>query len=243
MATLLMLGNSSNYFLYVRNKSTNILHNIIYKADATTSKLSHLYQNIKDLVFIYDKNIELKQHNSLLKYEIQRLRALEFENRELKKQVNLVENGDFKYVSARVITNVIGPYNYYATILAGEQNGLKEGQVVINNQGLVGKIIQVFDKTASVLLVTDLNSKVPIVTSKFLEKAIISGSNENKLRLLYLNDTKKVEIGEVVVTNDNGEFFPTGIPVATIESISENYISAKPVVDITKLDYVKILVK
>jgi rod shape-determining protein MreC len=243
MATLLLLGNSSNYFLYVRNKATNIIHNVIYKADLTTSKLSNLYQNIKDLALIYDKNIELKQHNSILKYEIQRLNALEYENRQLKKQVNLVETGDFKYISARVITNVIGPYNYYATILAGKKDGLKEGQVVINNQGLVGKIIEVYDKTASVILVTDLNSKVPIITSNFLEKAIISGSNENKLRLLYLNDNKKLEIGEIVVTNDNGDFFPTGIPVATIESISENYILAKPVVDITKLDYVKILIK
>jgi rod shape-determining protein MreC len=205
--------------------------------------MSHIYQNIKDLIFIYDKNIELRQHNSLLQYEIQRLRALEFENRQLKNQANLVENGDFKYISARVVTNVVGPYNYYATILAGVNDGLKEGQVVINNQGLVGKIIQVYDKTASVLLVTDLNSKIPVITSNFLEKAIISGSNENKLKLLYLTDNKKISIGEIVVTNDNGGFFPTGIPVATIESIAESYILAKPLVDITKLDYVKILIK
>lgn len=243
MFLLLISGNSVGYITYIRDKAANFINKATYEIYIIESSLSNLYKNSKNLLFIYDENISLKQNNLLLKYEIQRLKSLEFENKQLKKQVNLAPYQDFGYVSARVMTNVIGPYNYSAMITAGSRDGLKEGNAVINHEGLVGKIIAVYEKTASVLLITDLNSKISVMTSNFLEKTIISGGNKNKLQLLYLNDYKKVSIGEMLVTNNNGGLFPEGIPTAIIESIKDNEIIAKPMVDMSQLDYVRILVK
>ena len=179
MILLLFFGNSSGYFIYLRDRSTNLLHNFIYRIDLASDKSSRIFSNITNIANISDQNISLKQQISLLKYKIQSLESLEIENKQLKKIVNLVNDTDLKYVSARIITNIGGPYNYSATISAGADNGIKIGQIVINNHGLVGKITHVYDKTSSILLVSDMNFKIPVITANSFEKAIISGNNKS----------------------------------------------------------------
>jgi rod shape-determining protein MreC len=241
LSWILFFGKSVNYISYLRIKATNLCDPVIINVSKGVDECFNLYTVAKNLLYLYEQNIQLKQQISLLEYQIQNQKSLEIENRQLKKQIHLVNQKDVRYISAKIITNLIGPYNYHATILAGEQDGIKKGQIVINNKGFVGKIIQVNQKTSSVLLVTDINSRVPIITTHFLEKGIISGSNQNNLRLLYLADTKNISIGEIVYATYDENIFPTGIPVASISSITKNSVLATPTVDITKLDYVMVL--
>lgn len=197
--------------------------------------------SINEMVFVYEENKELRQENDRLSRIQGMAEKLEIENRRLKELLRFAPDATVSYVSARIVTSTSGPYARTAIIGSGEKNrDIKKGSVVVNQDGLVGRVAEVGDNSSRIMLITDINSRIPVVTSVSGEKGILSGNNTETLLLEHLPIDTKVHAGEKLVTAGDGNFFPPGIPVGVVQSVTSKDITVKPYVSWSRLEYVSV---
>jgi rod shape-determining protein MreC len=92
-----------------------------------------------------------------------------------------------------------------------------------------------------VLLLTDLNSRVPVVLEQSRLRAVLEGDNTDVLRLSFLTDLDEIEIGDRVMTSGHGGIFPAGIPVGAVAAIEGDNVWVAPLVAFGKLEFVRVL--
>lgn len=195
--------------------------------------------------FIYLR--DLARENIELQLEVARLRSLQSdiyliqsENKELKKLLSVIEEEQYNYVSAKLLSVSLNPFSKTALVSAGARHGVAVDQIVTNGEELVGRIIQVSDNYSKIILVNDVNSRIPITTTSSKEKGIMSGYG-NGSKILYLPKNHLVQKGEKVITSGYGNIYPYGITVGYVNKANSENVLVKPTVDLSKTKFVSIL--
>lgn len=191
-----------------------------------------------NLANIYTQNAALREANSRLMQWQNVAIQLEAENIALRELLHYTNEEQLRFTTAKVISDRGGPFTRTALINAGANFGITEGQPVINGQGLVGRIIESGERSARILLLTDINSRMPVITADSRERAIAAGDNTEELTLLYLPDDSQTVIGEKLVTSGDGSTVPAGLPVGEIISIDGGIAKVRPYASWYRLDYV-----
>lgn len=195
--------------------------------------------------FIYLR--DLARENIELQLEMARLRSLQSdiyliqsENRELKQLLSVIEEEQYSYVSAKLLSVSLNPFSKTALLSAGAKHGVAIDQIVTNSEGLVGRVIQVSNNYSKIILVNDVNSRIPITTTSSKEKGIMSGYG-NGSKILYLPKNHLVQKGEKVITSGYGNIYPYGITVGYVNKANSENVLVKPIVDLSKTKFVSIL--
>jgi rod shape-determining protein MreC len=176
-----------------------------------------LAQGAKQWVAVYRRNEKLLRENRRLLAWRQAALNLSTENAELRGLLKLVPEHALSYVSARVIADSGGAYAQSLLIDAGSAEGVKRGEAVLGEGGLVGRIAEVGRHVAQVLLISDLNSRVPVfVEGKESLRAILAGDNSPRPQLRFFPAKAPIERGERVVTSGVGGLFPPNLPVGIV---------------------------
>lgn len=192
-------------------------------------------------LFVHEKNAELELENTKLFNKLINLSGVVYENERLKRLLNYIEKKDYKYISAKVVGSTSGPFYDSVIINVGESDNVKKGQAVVNEEGLVGRILEVGVKSSRILLVTDINSNIPIIGSQFGERSIMSGSNNELPRLMHLPEESKSAEGEIVVTSGDGDMYPPGLQVGTIHIDSNGVKHVQPFAKRYQLEHLSII--
>lgn len=182
-------------------------------------------------VMLRNQNVQLLQWQALAK-------EMEAENKSLRSLLNVIPAQKRNYITARVVSDLGGPYVHAALINGGKSHGIRKDQAVINEDGLVGRVVEAGETSARVLLLSDINSRVPVLAEKSREKSILSGNNDGLPTLSYLAADSKVALGERIVTSGDGGIFPSGVPVGVVTGIEKGAVQVQPFVDTTKIEYV-----
>ncbi len=112
---------------------------------------------------------------------------------------------------------------------------------MVSDEALVGRIAGVAQRSARVLLLTDLNSRIPVFVGPSRTRAILAGDNTAKPKLVYLAPDAVVSPGNLIVTSGHGGVFPAGIPVGIVKSVAESEIRAEPYVDRERLEFLRVI--
>jgi rod shape-determining protein MreC len=191
---------------------------------------------------------EIRQKNESLRQDKERLlqwqmvaRKLEAENKALRAQLNYVPGPQASYVSARVIADTGGAFAHSLLLNIGAQPGVSKGQAVVTGDGLVGRITGVGDRSTRVLLITDLNSRIPVLIEATRTRGILAGNNTDRPRFIHLPPGATVSPGDRIVTSGHGGAFPVGLPVGLVDAINDGGISVQPFVPRDRLEYVRVL--
>ncbi len=168
-------------------------------------------------------------------------RRLEAENNSLRDILNFVPGPQASFVTARVIADSGNAFAHSLLLNAGERDGVSKGQAVITGDGLVGRINSVGARSARLLLITDLNSRIPVVVESTRTRAILAGDNNYRPRLIHLPPGAAVSPGDRVVTSGHGGAFPPGLPVGAVASVSDAAIVVQPFAGRDRLEYVRIV--
>ena len=120
----------------------------------------------------------------------------------------------------------------------GKLDGIATGQAVIGADGLVGRVVEAGQGSARVLMLTDINSRVPVISESSREKSIAAGNNSETLSLDYVATGSEMKVGERLLTSGDGGVFPPGIPVGIISSIQNGNVLVEPVTDWSRLEYI-----
>jgi len=127
------------------------------------------------------------------------------------------------------------------TVHAGSENGVERGQAAVAGEGLVGRVSEVGSRTARVLLVTDLNSRVPVIVQGSQQRALLTGDNSERPCLRYLDAGAGIEVGDRVVTSGQGGVFPPGLPVGIVASLDGEAPRVELYVELSRLEYLRIV--
>jgi len=241
------------YSLYLYNKPANNHYHYISKtainitAPATESfanffyGISHSLSFLTDFINLREENIKLKEKNIFLEYQLKLFQHLSSENNELKKLLNFVGGEENHKFSTRIISTSNNNIADSFIITAGEKQGVVKGQIIVNNEGIVGRIIDVGTNASRGLLITDINSRIPVVTTTGRVKAIVAGNNTKKLDLLYITDQNLIKESDFVITSSDGNLLPYNLPVGIIRKDEAGKFFVEPFINITNLEYVSIL--
>ncbi len=189
----------------------------------------------------------LRDDNARLRDENERLRrwqsialTLDSENQRLKAALRWIPDPEASYVTARVVADAGGVYAKAVLLSVGPNHGLRKGQIALDERGLVGRITEVGTRTARVLLITDLNSRVPVILETSRSHAILAGTNGPWPRLLYWSEGTTPKEGERVVTSAEANAFPANLPVGTIRYNANGVPEVEPDAQLRSLDIVRI---
>jgi rod shape-determining protein MreC len=195
----------------------------------------------RGLAGIYQENRRLTEDNERLLQWQQVALKLTTENRQLQGLLKVVPDRAVSYVTARVIANSGGAYVRTVMINAGTDGGLARGQATITGDGLVGRLTEVGSRAARVLLITDLNSRIPVRLEGSHTSAVLAGDNSERPRLLYVAAQEGVKIGDRVVTSGEGGVFPPDLPVGVVSAVGGGGPRVEPYVELSQLGYVLVV--
>ena len=203
--------------------------------------IATLIDGTHSMVYIYEKNAQLEQENTNLLKEQMLYKKILIENIKLREMLRVVPDPEASYITARVIADSGGPFVRTILINAGTKSNVRKGQAVITHIGLVGRVVRAGKHSARILLLTDLNSRIPVVIEHSRESAILAGDNTNNPQLQFLPIDADIKVGSRIITSGQGGVFPPGIAVGLISSISADRILIQPYADWDRLEYVTIL--
>ena len=187
------------------------------------------------------ENVRLRAENERLKRWQRRAEILESENRQLKTVIGAASTTELVPVTARAISAPGGSFAHSLLLDSENIDNVVRGNAVVNADGLVGYIIEVGRKYARVLLITDVNSKIPILLSTSSWPALALGKNTKTLQLDFLPLEAKPKIGELVLTSGHGGILPAGVPVGRVISVSDDAVFLEPSVVLEQISFVSVL--
>lgn len=189
------------------------------------------------------ENDRLKAENGRLKEWYQTALLLKAENQSLKDLLNVIPEPEQSYISTRVIGDSGSSYVRSILIQAGSTNGIVEGQAVMGSQGMIGRIIEVGRNASRILLLNDINSRIPVIIEGANQKAILTGTNGDVLVLDHLPTDTLVQKGARVVTSSHGGVFPQGLPIGRIVQVDNGEVLVQPFTDPSNANYVQVIEK
>ena len=151
--------------------------------------LSRVRAAVNDVVSLWNiraDNAQLRAENDRLRQWQSTALALDAENRRLKAELHWVPDPATAYVTARVVADAGGIYAKAVLLAVGPNHFIRRGEIALDENGLVGRVTDVGARTARVLLITDLNSRIPVMLEQSRGRAILAGTNGPTPRLLYL---------------------------------------------------------
>lgn len=205
------------------------------------------FENVNDLK---SENESLKQKNSELEQQLREYEIIKNENEQLKQELNLAEKyGQYTTVPGTIISRDISNYSKTLVINIGSDNGVQEKMTVIADEGLVGYVVSVTNKTAKIQTIIDSASATSCVASTTRDTMICKGTIENKSTLSASNIETNARIiqGDSVETSGLGGIYIKGIHVGKIKKVNEgsnktdSYATIETAVDFEKLETVLVI--
>ena len=199
------------------NTIRSFIKDIIYRtavvANYPTKIFSGSYNVVEDHFNLYKDYDNLKKENEELKSKYSKSEFLELENSQLRKLINEQTESQSNLVSARVMLEEQSPYLNSFVINIGANKELKNGMAVLDGKNFIGRIVDVNFFSSRILLITDLNSKIPVISEPSGNHAILSGHGDSKPTLEYLSENHKIEQGDKIYTSGKEGIFAPGIPI------------------------------
>ena len=222
----------------------SISKDIIYRGSFIISlpfkSLDRGYKTVKTHFTFYDDYQNLKKELYILKAQQSEIEFLKMQNKELKIVITDVLHTDIKNVIAKVILDKKSPFLKSIILNKGTNSNLKKGMAVLHKKNMVGRIVEVNYLSSRVLLVNDLNSKIPVKIQPSGENAIISGEGNNLASLDFLPKLSTIEKENIVFTSGSDGVFDDGIPIGKITEI-EGKFYVKFFSDLNQINFVTVI--
>ena len=222
--------------IYISSFIVTVPENIIKKS----------YNKVSDHFEHYDNYQIMQSELQELKSKDLSKKIITFENVELKKLIEdyFVEDSN---VYAKVLIDKESPFLRSIIINKGSKNNIKIGMIAFDDKYLIGKVVEVNYLTSRILLISDINSKVPVTVQPLNIQAIMEGSNNQQGSLQYIRGGQlKNDDNEelIIVTSGSGGIFKSGIPIGKVNQtniLNNDQIIVDFYSDLSQLKYIKVL--
>lgn len=220
LSVFIMIADSRSDFIAEARR-------VIGVAISPLQKLAYLPFSLQEKVDQYISDFKLIEEIDHLRreyltsrHDFFRLQALASENEHLRALLGAARQTEIQTVLAEILYTPRDPFSRKITLGKGSSNGVKPGQVVIDDLGVIGQVTQVFPWTSEVTLITDKNHMVPVQIDRNGLRTVISGAGKNsELELRFLSINTDIREGDLLTTSGIGGVYPPGLPVGRVAHI------------------------
>ncbi|MCB9947274.1 MAG: rod shape-determining protein MreC [Rhodospirillaceae bacterium] len=239
---IMMLGKVDEVLLDgVRSQVSDAVAPILEAFSRPAATVAEVVEEARELT-------ALREENALLRMRIDELQnyqavshRLEAENRSLQALLNYEPQMAHAFITARVIADNSGAFVRSLGVNVGTRQGVADGMAVLGGRGLVGRTVQTGERSTRVLLVTDLNARIPVIVERTRQRAMLGGDNTEQPRLLYLPPESDLRIGDRIVTSGHGGMIPPGLPIGVVSRLVDGAGRVEPFEDLSRLEYVRLV--
>jgi len=225
------------------NKIRSLIKDVVYRgavvATFPNKIFSGSYNSVQDHFSLYRDYNELKKENEELKNKKSKSDFLELENSQLRKLIDEQVQSESNLVSARVLLDEQSPYLNSFVINIGANKDIKNGMAVLDGKNFIGRIVGVNFFSSRILLITDLNSKIPVISEPSGNHAVLSGHGKAQPTLEYLSENHEIKEGDKIYTSGKEGIFAPGIPVGEAR-IKKDKLQVKLYSNLNEITFVNI---
>ncbi|MFN4088160.1 MAG: rod shape-determining protein MreC [Alphaproteobacteria bacterium] len=225
----------------LRTRATDAITPILDVLSRPVAGFAAAVENIGEFASLRSENARLRAENERLVHWQLTARRLEGENQSLRDLLRLQPGPQARHIAARVVADTGGAFARSVLVNAGSLDGVQRKQSVLSGEGLVGRVVQVGQRSARVLLITDMNSRVPVVVGDQRRHAILIGTNGDRPVLRHFVGDDEVERGAFVMTSGQGGVFPPGLPIGVVAGETSDGPAVMPLIDWHRLEFVRIV--
>lgn len=238
----LMLLGKADILLVERARTavTDAVAPLLDLASRPVDSVNGVIASVQELADLRAENARLRRENDRLRSWQAVAQRLEAENTALRRLTHAVPDPGLRFITARVIGDPGSAFARSVLVNAGLRDGVVKGQAAVTSAGLAGRVAEVGNRSARILLLSDINSRIPVLIGKGRDRAILAGDNTAQPRLLYLAPGISVQRGDRVVTSGHGGVFPPGLPVGVVSQVGESELRIAPFVDWAHLEYLRL---
>lgn len=189
---------------------------LVARLGTAAQPLRRLGDNAARFFTVESEFRQLERELASLRQLLDQMSHLAKRNEELSRLANLVKGASVSAVTVEVISGPRGLFTKAVEVAAGKSHGLRYGQPVFSGNGLFGRLVNVSEETASVLVLNDINSRIPVEVGSARWPALLVGDNSDQPRLVYLSATATTRPGDAVMTSGASGEFPRGIRVGVV---------------------------
>ena len=242
--SILLMGLSSfkpHIIEPVRGQVVDIFSPVLFMVSIPFQHAAIFFHDVTGFAQLQADNLRLEQENTKLREWYQTALLLNSENKSLRELLNLKVDPQYDNVSARVISDSGNTYVKSLLVSVGKDDGVTKGSAVLSGDGLLGRIVEVGDASSRILLVTDINSRVPIMVEDTGQHGIMAGKNTSIPALIHLPQDSDVLEGSRLITSGYGGIYPHGLPVGKVIIISGEVKGVALFSDFDTIQIVRIL--
>ena len=220
------------------------LNEIVYRSSFIVSipekKIYQFSTSIKEHYNLYNDYDKIKNELRQLKSEKLEFIFLKEENARLKKTIDEYIFNSNELV-AKVLIDKNSPFLKSIIVNKGSKDNVKLGMAVLDGSYLVGKIVEVNYSTSRALIISDLNSKIPVSIEPGNIQSILSGTGKQNGKIEYVESEISIDDGSVVYTSGSGNIFKSGIPIGIFKKNVNELEEVKFFSKLTQLTFVKLV--
>jgi rod shape-determining protein MreC len=251
LASLAMMtfDHRYHYLNEVRSALSTFVFPLQYLIQLPSEASAWLSETLASRGELLAENSKLRQQQLFLNVQLQKLTALEVENRRLRMLLESSLNTPERVLIAELMSVDFDPYRHWILLNKGSRQGVHEGQPLLDQQGIVGQIIQASPFTSTAILITDPNHALPVQINRNGLRALAMGTgNFQELELLHIPNNEDVQVGDLLVTSGLGGRFPQGYPVAKVTKVEFDpgrafaHITAQPTSQLDRIREVLLII-
>ena len=223
--SLMVVDTHFKYLYEVRQAITVALYPV-----QSFAYLPITISNLADDFFIAqnlaDENARFKQRHLIDSGKLQQFSALVIENEHLRKLLEATPRNKSKTIMAEIRSVPRDPFNLTIILDKGLQNGVQNGQVIVDNLGVIGQVTHTYPWSSEATLINDKDYSVPVQILRNGLRSVASGTGKYKtLELNYMANNVDIQEGDQIVTSGIGGIYPSGLPVALVSKIKRDVSS------------------
>ena len=226
---------------YLKSDINEIVYRISFIVSLPEKQINNSFVAVNKHFKLYDQYNSLQDELKLLKGKNYNLNYLQSENDRLRKLIDeyIIQSDE---LVAKVLLDKNSPFLKSIIVNKGSKDNVKLGMAVLDDQYLIGKIVEVNYSTSRALLISDLNSKIPVTVEPGNYQSILSGTGKEYGQIQYFKKDVNLVDKSIVYTSGSGGVFKAGIPIGIITQENSNIDkSVKFFSDLSQLTFVKLI--
>ena len=208
---------------FVRSAIKDVIYRTSFIVSIPGNTISPMFTTIQSHFKVYEQYELMKLELQQLKNQQNQIAYLKTENDKLKKVIDDTDIYNYESIISKVLVDKESPFLKSVILNKGFNSGLKKGMPVLKGPYFVGRITEVNYLSSRVLLISDLNSKIPVLIEPRGYQAIMSGTGGDLALLDFLPKNHQLEAGNLVYTSGTDGIFFSGIPIGRVELIEEKF--------------------
>lgn len=237
-----------NSFEFVRGYLQSMVSPLQYLATTPKQAIDWAVENLTTRQHLIEENQRLKSNELQYQEQAMQLDILKQENDRLRSLLSSPVRKDAKKMVAEILSVDSDPYSHQVVINRGANDGVFEGQAIIDDKGIVGQVLHVGTITSRVLLITDVTHAVPVRIRRNGIRMVANGTGTiDRLVHNFVPHSTDVMVNDLLVTSGLGGKYPEGYPVAKVVAVKTDesrpfaQVQSEPVAQINRLRYVLLL--